>query len=67
MKIVFMLLVFAFLTAKSVYAYLDPGSGSYLLQILIGAVLGGFYVFRNFFKNIIEKITKFFKKIFKIK
>ena len=36
--------------------YIDPGSGSYLVQIIIAAVLGvGF-----FFKNIRARIKSFF-------
>lgn len=28
--------------------YLDPGSGSYLLQLLIAGVLGALFVFRGY-------------------
>jgi len=62
-----MFLVWAFLAPKYVFAYLDPGSGSYMLQLLIGSLLGGFYIFRDFFKKLIGKISDFFKKIFKKK
>jgi hypothetical protein len=67
MKLIFVLLVFSFLTVKNIHAYLDPGSGSYMLQLLIGLFLGGAYFFRNFFKNVKDKIVNFFKKIFKKK
>ncbi len=36
--------------------YIDPGSGSYLVQMIIGAVLG----FAFFFKSIWLKIKLFF-------
>jgi hypothetical protein len=39
-------------------AYLDPGSGSYLLQILLAALLGSMFFFRSFW----AKILKFFRK-----
>jgi len=42
------------------HAYLDPGTGSYFLQMAIAALLGGLYVIKLFWKNI--KI--FFRKIF---
>lgn len=32
--------------------YLDPGSGSYLLQAIIAAVLGGLMFFKNFWITI---------------
>lgn len=38
--------------------YIDPGTGSYLIQILVGAVLGVLY----FFKNIKLYIKSFFVK-----
>ena len=38
--------------------YIDPGSGSYLLQALIASVLGALFYFRN----IGRKIKSFFFK-----
>lgn len=40
--------------------YLDPGSGSYLIQVIIAAVLGVAF----FFKNIVFAIKHFFHRIF---
>lgn len=34
------------------YAYLDPGTGSYILQILIAVFLGGAFMFKSFFGKI---------------
>jgi hypothetical protein len=43
-------------------AYLDPGSGSFILQLLIAAVLGGIIAIRaywgkvkNFFRGILSR------------
>jgi hypothetical protein len=33
-------------------AYIDPASGSYLLQILAAAALGGLFAFRSAWKNV---------------
>ena len=41
--------------------YLDPGSGSFLIQLLIGALLGGAFVIRSYWK----KILGFFRRLFK--
>lgn len=38
--------------------YVDPGSGSYLIQMIIAAVLGGLF----FFKNLWWRIKSFFSK-----
>jgi len=43
---------------KMVLLYIDPGSGSYLVQVIIAAILGGLF----YFKNLWSKIKSFFIK-----
>jgi hypothetical protein len=38
-------------------AYLDPGSGSILLQLLVAGILGGLFVARAFWGKIKARIT----------
>ena len=38
-------------------AYLDPGTGSYILQMLVAGVLGGMYAIKLYW----NKILNFFK------
>ncbi|MFN8243779.1 MAG: hypothetical protein U0X40_06955 [Ferruginibacter sp.] len=38
------------------FLYLDPGSGSYLVQVIIAAVVGAGFFFKNFW----YKIKSFF-------
>lgn len=45
------------------YAYLDPGSGSYLFQILLSFMVGALFSLKIFWK----KIAGFFSEIFKEK
>ena len=49
------------LLAFQLLAYLDPGTGSYLLQLLIAGFLGLLFVVKVYW----GKITQFFKKLFK--
>jgi hypothetical protein len=42
-------------------AYLDPGSGSVLLQLLLAAILGAGFVVKVYW----NKIKTFFRRIFK--
>lgn len=65
MKLILSLLFFVVVMPKIVWAYLDPGSGSYLLQMILGVLLGGVYFFRNSFKILKDKIASFVKKVFK--
>ncbi len=37
---------------KKTQAYLDPGTGSYIFQLIIGALLGGLFMTKIFFRNI---------------
>lgn len=50
-------IVLFFLTEQNVYAYIDPGTGSIILQAIIAAIASGLI----FFNNLKEKIKKFFK------
>lgn len=64
-KFFFLLLLFL-VNTKISYAYLDPGTGSYILQILalILASVGTFFGFSfNKVKQILKKILNFFKFI----
>ena len=54
------LFLFHIVLPSTVYAYLDPGTGSYILQVAIAGVLGGLYALKLFWKN----IKTFFNNIF---
>ena len=47
----------------SILLYIDPGSGSYLVQALIAAALGVAF----FFKNIVTVIRHWFYRLFRKK
>ncbi len=40
------------LTAKPAYAYLDPGTGSMILQLLLGGVAGALMVGKLYYRKI---------------
>lgn len=50
------------LWAPHAHAYLDPGTGSYIVQILIGAVFGAAYFFKSFFMKLWHSLRSKFKK-----
>lgn len=43
-------------------AYLDPGSGSFLLQLLIAAILGGLIAIRAYWGRLISFIRRIFSR-----
>ena len=55
--------IFILFPSSSLFAYLDPGSFSYFLQIIVMVFVGGIVAVKNFWHN----ITSFFKSIFKKK
>jgi hypothetical protein len=54
--VISLLLLSAF--TQQVHAYLDPGSGSYLIQIIIASLVGAGFFFKSFW----YRITQFFTK-----
>jgi hypothetical protein len=42
---------------EKTFAYLDPGSGSYLWQLILAAILSSLFLVKVYWK----KITRFFK------
>ena len=41
---------------KPSLAYIDPGSGFILLQVIIASAVGGFFVFKRFWIGLIKKL-----------
>ena len=48
---------------QKVYAYLDPGSMSFILQITLAIIAGGIFGVRLFWKNIKSFFKMYFLKI----
>ncbi len=49
----FLVFVICFFPFRA-HAYLDPGTGSYVVQIIIGTVLGTGYIVGNYWRRILE-------------
>ena len=43
-------------------AYLDPGSGSFILQLILAAFLGGLFVLRSYWTKIIDGVRHLFTR-----
>lgn len=44
------------------YAYLDPGTGSYILQILIAAVFGTLFALKRYWHRMKSLLSNSFKR-----
>lgn len=63
MNIFFYIIILFLIQTKSAFSYIDPGSGSIILQAIL-FVLAGIGTFFAFFKS---KVKEIFNKIFKKK
>ena len=43
-------------------AYLDPGSGSFILQVILAAILGSLLVFRSYLVKVKDFLLKLFNR-----
>ncbi|PIR63516.1 MAG: hypothetical protein COU64_04115 [Candidatus Pacebacteria bacterium CG10_big_fil_rev_8_21_14_0_10_40_26] len=60
-ELIFLAIIYLFVLAKPAQAYLDPGIGSYITQLIIGFSVGGGYLIKVYFKQ----IASFFKDLMK--
>jgi len=59
--------LFYFVSTKNAYAYLDPGTGSYLIQIIAAALLGALFSLRIFWSRKKNFLRNYFIKKAKIR
>ena len=61
LRILFLSLTFLAL-ARPAHAYLDPGTGSYFVQILLAGIAGGGYLIVSSWSKIRSFLSSVFKK-----
>jgi nitrate/nitrite transporter NarK len=54
------LLQFAFL--ENAFAYLDPGTGSYIFQALLAGLIGGLFTIKTFWRKIKNFVCNHFSR-----
>ena len=61
-KVQFILLILSAIVVleKDAYAYIDPGSGSIMLQMLVAGLLGAAFTLKTYWRRIVS----YFKKDF---
>jgi len=62
MKILVTCLAFSLLFPRQAFAYLDPGTGSYFLQVILATALGALFTLRIFWKRIISYLKTVFSR-----
>ncbi len=61
-KIIILIVVLLVFPVKMTHAYVDPGTGSYLIQIILGALFGILYATKNLWRGVLLKIKNKIKK-----
>jgi hypothetical protein len=51
-KLTVLISVFCFMFPQEAHAYLDPGSGSLLIQIILASLLGAMYFLRRYWGKV---------------
>ena len=57
LDIALVLAILYLISVKNTYAYIDPGSGSYLLQIVAAGLLSSIFIIKKFWRNIKEFVS----------
>ena len=57
-RLVFFIL-FCLLLPSNAYAYLDPGTGSYIFQLIVAALIGALFTVKLYW----QKVKTFFKSL----
>ena len=61
-KFYFILVIYFMCLTNYAHAYLDPGTGSIILQAILGAIAAGLTFLTNFWLNVKNFLKKIFKK-----
>lgn len=56
------LVLLLLLVPSPAHAYLDPGTGSYAVQLLIGSLLGGLFALGLFWRRVVASLKRLFKR-----
>jgi hypothetical protein len=56
--------LFYLMFPQRVYAYIDPGTGSYILQLLVATLLGGLFALKLGWNKIMTLFRRLYKKLF---
>lgn len=57
MQVAIVALMLLALSTRQVEAYVDPGTGSYVLQLIVGGSLGSLFIVKRYWHSVIELLT----------
>ncbi|GJL64986.1 hypothetical protein [Candidatus Nitrospira salsa] len=60
MSLVMLMQLFQLIMSSHAFAYIDPGTGSYLFQMLMAGLLGSMFALKMMWRNIRVYFSRFF-------
>ena len=54
-----LVVVIHLISSQHAYAYLDPGTGSYIFQVAIAAIIGGLFTIKTYWQKIQNVVVPF--------
>ncbi len=57
-NLLFLVFVFLIASERRASAYLDPGTGSYVFQIMIAGLVGGLFAIKMYWKKLVSLVIK---------
>ena len=60
--ILFLIVTLNFALSQNAYAYLDPGTGSYIFQVLIATFIGALFTIKMYWQKIKNFFANFFSR-----
>ena len=61
-QVLSLILLLQFILSSSAMAYIDPGTGSYLFQLLMAGLLSSVFAVKMFWRNIRVYLSRFFSQ-----
>lgn len=56
------LFIYLILMTKNAFAYIDPGTGSYVIQIVLAVLFGSLFMLKTYWKMVKVFLGKIFSK-----
>ena len=61
-NMVILAVILLFWSIRKAHAYIDPGTGSYIIQVVIGGLLGAAFALKVYWKKVRAYFSKLFSK-----
>lgn len=58
----FIVCLYFFVFSKEAHAYIDPGTGTYIMQLIVAFIIGGVFFIKTYWRKIQTFLANFFSK-----